>query len=488
MSEDNVWVPGSGCLPCPLSANIDLGKNQPGSTINPFPGFANLKTGYFSIPMGTWYLPIQRSHFYNEDTIVGEIEITDKEKFVFILQHEYAHQLLHETAPKQMIRMLAMEAWEALATVTHDHDKDTEGWQQLQTCNNLIKLLTESIGLVEEVYTTWYGIEKSRPFIPADQLDRIKKQCLKVQTKKFGVEFSRLYKELEKACERAGSYPILLLSYFAQGWLDSEQTPIGMLLLREMSEEHAIKRLENGLEILKSLALSRDEAENLPVDYWVQLFIQHLPDFSRFDESIKRLESIYTNHTVNRQHWWVASGMADFNPILGAILYEQASGKLEITVCEPDISEISELDNTEPLSDKLRNAYNQNRTLVIIQPRREEVGFCFLLSEDNNKNIPSAYMLGDLSSSDRKQQWNIVGRALINGTTSLTFFEGLRQQVERRFGLRCPLQALQKGGCCGFREKLVRLWEVGKKATEKSGIPPERWEEPTCQHNPHGHD
>ncbi len=60
---------------------------------------------------------------------------------------------------------------------------------------------------------------------------------------------------------------------------------------------------------------------------------------------------------------------------------------------------------------------------------------------------------------------------------SLVFFEGLRQQIAAGRGLRCPLQAGARG-CCGRRESLLSLWEVGERL-RREGIDLEQWDRPT---------
>ncbi len=74
----------------------------------------------------------------------------------------------------------------------------------------------------------------------------------------------------------------------------------------------------------------------------------------------------------------------------------------------------------------------------------------------------------------------------------LVFFEGLRQMVGNRYGLRCPMRSFQWSEqrypdlgdkktppkCCGRVDELVKLWEVGNQAAKKFGFSFRKWEMP----------
>src|ERR687893_627373 len=117
MIADEDWLPASGCLPCPFQISLP----QSWGTINPLPGFSKPGGGYYSLPLKTWYLPIQSTSTFGQFT-VGEIYDADLDLFSAIAVHEmYGHGYdkgtFYTFPRKQLIRMITAEAYAHLEKV-----------------------------------------------------------------------------------------------------------------------------------------------------------------------------------------------------------------------------------------------------------------------------------------------------------------------------------------------------------------------------------
>jgi hypothetical protein len=117
MTADEVWLPASGCLPCPFQ--LSLPKSW--DTINPLPGFVKPGGGYFSVPLKAWYLPIQ-SCITLGNFAVGEIDSSDIDLFRAIAAHEligHGNNIgpFFEFPRKQLLRIFANLAYRDLQEV-----------------------------------------------------------------------------------------------------------------------------------------------------------------------------------------------------------------------------------------------------------------------------------------------------------------------------------------------------------------------------------
>jgi hypothetical protein len=519
MSKENIWVPSSGCFSCPFGANIDLGNNLAGSTINPFPGFANLKTGWFSPIMSTWYLPIENcqhsstfdpsTHTHNIDfgEMNGEIEVKNMEKLMVIAQHEFAHQAYKWTTPKVLMQFLATRAWEILCELMYFEEDNPKLWIQLASLNNSIEQIAKSIHLVEELFATFLGIHESQQHISPTSLKEIREGSLKTQGERHSSKFCELYEKLEKICDVTGIGVFNTLSVITQCPIDiimnedNIWTPQSSrkytARMEDFTEERAMLRLEKALDLLSLSHLTKEEMQNTN---WHEFFSRWMPEYRHnFQSIIKTITFLSYQIDRSAEEWGKRFLSPWHNPIEGMKLidnHDRETGKMLMVICHPEtlkdiwlrrIEEDKVADNTfkefvkKTLMSKFDDLLAHNRVLVQILPAQGQRTMIFLPERrDTGEILPDGLPLLDSVMLDSEEMIRHTAIVRTN-LTALKLYEGLRQQIGKGCGIHCPLH-IQDGSdyCCGSREKLMRLWKAGKKAAERSGIPFEKWEEPTC--------
>jgi hypothetical protein len=492
MTADEVWLPASGCLPCPFQ--LSLPKSW--DTINPLPGFVKPGGGYFSVPLKAWYLPIQ-SCITLGNFAVGEIDSSDIDLFWAIAAHEligHGNNIgpFFEFPRKQLLRIFANLAYRDLQEVMENgqHEK----FWGVCAMNAAIAAGTTSMALVEELYATLRGIESLREenLIPSHIINRIEDQFVENHSNPdyFGSKFRELYTRLSKLFHMLGDEPIRIIALFAGGKIDPENMVDILYGHGHEVEERGEKRFHEALEFLEGLQYPaiKQEWQKLTGKEWLEFLYHNLPGFSQciddyhpLLETFKRLYEDFEKHSSNFD-WDPLHSFVGGNRVLVHVVEPDSDSQLKVPTdlikctanslsdeyCEAIWKEVYK---------KFFNAQANNRTLVFMYNKALEssvpgFGLVPAAVEDTDALMPvprctPGWDLSLIEDRDRFDEW--LRRRNVGGSKvyKLNFYEGLRQQVAVRCGLQCPLRLGERPldiPCCGGGRLLLELFKAGEKA------------------------
>jgi len=484
--------------------------------MNPMPGFADLDRGYFSAPLSTWYLPFSHCTDFG-NFIVAEIEDTKRETVLAIATHELAgHQARNGTPVKRMIRIVSSKAYEALYDIMATGSDDR--WPDLIFWNRFITKLIGETSLVEEAYATLSGFVAMRRLakeanLSLAKIDRIERKFASIHGKRFGKRFNEIYSDITSVRLLTGDLPITMLSLYAEGIVDyrhMENTPV--FSWRNLSNNTAERRFAEGIDIVKliSQVYSQSDLQKFSHNEWNDIFERYIREYEEWNRSIVSLDR-WLQHAYQQSLKQWREKIGQYNPLDGSVLAEDS--QVRISFPDPGIIETS-----EKMAGKWSNARKNGRSLVVVNSPENHAGMAFLplLDDEVGDAIPFADVtIGwDLASLPplakrpedyewllqefgpekaeylaRRREKEIDLRAKL---AVLVHYEGLRVMTANGDGVRCPLRSMQLGAarwalanrdappeCCGQVKALMRLWEAGKRASEKWGPTFQRWNPPT---------
>jgi hypothetical protein len=509
MIADEVWLPASGCFPCPFEISLP----QSWGTINPLPGIANPRRGYFCVPLNTWYLPIQSCLTFGQFAI-GEINAADLNLFSAIAFHELEghgknNEAFFEFPRKQFLRILAAEAYKHLQEIMEKGQH--EEFRNVYLSNAAIAAISRSMVLVEELFATLFGVESLREenrkenFIPSHVINRIEDQFVANHSKPnyFGPEFQKLYARVSQLYHKFGPVPLRLIAFFAVG----HAHPADMALILYGIEEQSEKRLHQALEFLEHLLPIRLEWGIFTGEEWFKLLYNHLPGFKEcvidhrhFVESFKPISEQVRERSANFDDWNPLHPFFEGNRVLISVAAPTSSPQLMIPseLIRRNANALPEVVCNLLLKEahqKFLNAQANNRTLVFLYNEEYESsvsvpGFGLVPAAVEDALMPGSVYTPtwDLSSitedAARFKEWKRREDILMSKMGKLRFYEALRQQVDARCGLQCPLGGILDQPCCGEGKLLLELFKAGQKAAAE-GWHYTKWEMPKqCQGSP----
>lgn len=523
MTTDNLWLPSSGCFQCPFE--ILLPKKW--STVNPLPGFAKPGGGYFSVPLQTWYLPIQFGVILGPYA-VGEINNEHFELFMAIGSHELVgHLTLGLTHRKHLLRFAASEAHYHLVQVMEN--RKHEAFDEVLFWNSAIEKMTNSMALIEELYATHLGINalRTQSSIMPGHVDDIEDAFVEAHcdSKHFGPTFGELYGRLSNLYRAFGPQPLHLAFEFAVGYIDVEDIDDRRCLSWwNLTAYESEQRLRRAFEMLERLENARYAYQKFDSSDWTNFFEKNLSGYKAYlaehDTITEILEAAARTslsgspnidseasaaEALAKRIQGVRARETDWDPFDTMILSEGNNISMNVSApnsppflsisCNPAtfkaLPEEAQKDIAKQHLQKFFDAQANNRTLVTIYNENPDSivgGYCLVPAgvEGLDTVIPWPMFAADweLESKEdgaRLKEWVNRRELAMLTVYRLLFFEGCRLQIAAGCGVRCPMRPNGPGPCCGAEQRLRELFAAGQEAVEQ-GWPVTNWEMPLeCQ-------
>lgn len=492
------------------------------STIHPFPGVKEAGRGYFSVPLNACYLPMHTCEAIGP-LVAGEINETDLADFMGIAAHEMiGHAALSSSLTKQLCRLTIIKAYTVLLNMMYGNSSRYM-WEYFEYLTQSTSRIIGGIALVEELFATVAGIELVKWNLPS-KASEIEQKFIATQSGKncFGKDFEKLYGPLSNAYHKAGYLALTLAAEYAAGYVDVvegeslEESLVGFSL-EKLSEESCKTRFYQVIEELNRAPFRSAVLREWTREAWIDFFGRKLPGYWEEQKKAKQALEIIANLIYDSSPYPYSSGSSlenvashPLNPASGviAMLFNDVKVnvlppnlnpfKMEVNIREEVLQAFSDVMGDyipQRYFAKLFSARSADRVLVVCTNKnyRSVLGGLVLAPialEGTNNIIPIPYIAADwdllsVEPHVRASEWlNKLGDArMIVGTTF--FFEGIRQQVANRCGLRCPFwgtieEENSPSECCGRADLLRQLWEEGRLAQDQWDWSFKNWEIPEC--------
>lgn len=461
--------PALACFSCAAACPTDLYW----AGVNPMPGFENPNSAYFSVGLRAPYIPVPEwTDFAN--CIVASCNPRDASRFLAMAVHEISGHYTTNSASKKLIRYLVSQSYMCISRILRGGSLDE--WIELERCTRFIARIVESIRFAEEMYATLIGIAalRVRSSLDTETIDKIEEEFVAINSdgSRFGDTFRHIYGQLEEISHTVPGDVLFALLDYSQSCFgldisvdrDHFKLHIGLEYLDATS---VLVRLQNAMDAVAPITGGGHEYASWTSLEWAAYLMARLPDWSGFVSAQYQTTTIVETAFDSGSRLHLGFGPTEgypFNPIAGMQLL--AGGGASAFIVE-------DLEAHHSMYPLWRTTIAQGKELLSIGP---QAGLHALFFMPRAENIGSSVSLFSHLRRDRKADWDDSNVAERSNLTAAILYEGLRQQIACRVGVRCPLFPFAGDRCCGHHGFLRRVWEMGQAAAQEKLTPMVRWD------------